>query len=266
MEKGPVNRPTSTSIQIGSGVSSAVAALSEGVRFVNLIFLVLRKPIFLRSLPSTATPTSLPSNSTSLPTPTSVRTIPSTVTPTSLPSTATAIPDTPKHAHTLSAGPIAGAVIGSILVLVIGISVSIRVFRRQRGRRHQQLEAGLVSPLQPTALADANLTTILTLDPSGEKSHHNRDSGILPVPNTSAWQAESTSEFPHPDLPPNISSESHLFPSSTQTQDASDMRAQVVQMGVAMGRMAEQIRHLESQLVMTGDGDSYTPPPTYISS
>ncbi|KAF9072130.1 hypothetical protein BDP27DRAFT_1445839 [Rhodocollybia butyracea] len=172
----------------------------------------------------------------------------------------------PKDTQTVSAGPIAGIVVGAILVLAIAIFICM--YRRRRGRRRQQMEARRVSPLQPAAHADADLSTTLTLDPVGEKSHHNRDSGILLVPNP-PWQAESTlptSEFPHPELPPTFPSSSYFTPTSTSTQVQEDVNVKVVRMEATMGRMAEQIRHLESQLVMTGDGDSYSPPPTYISS
>ncbi|KAF9065663.1 hypothetical protein BDP27DRAFT_1461915 [Rhodocollybia butyracea] len=240
-------------------------------------FNVCRSPILIKvpspdsSLPiSTTGPFRItttipfPSSTTSLFPSSTASPVPSTSAPTT--SAIAPASDTPTNVHTSrSAGPIAGAVIGSILVLAMGITVFICMFRRRRGRRHRQMEARRVSPLQPAAHADADLNTVLILDPSGEKGHHRGDS-ILPITKPLAHAGPtSTSESPQPDLPPNLP-ESHLIPASTQIQDGSDVRAQVVQMGFTIGRIVEQIRRLESQLVITGDGDSYTPPPTYISS
>ncbi|KAF9065666.1 hypothetical protein BDP27DRAFT_1366258 [Rhodocollybia butyracea] len=156
-----------------------------------------------------------------------------------------------KDTHTLSAGPIAGVVIGSVLVLAIGISVSICVYRRRYGRRHQQMEEDCVSPLQQTAHADADSNANLD-QASGEKGHHNRNSTML-IPNLQAPEPELTSisEFLQPESSPNISSGSHLIPSPAQIQEDvnQDIQVKVVRMEATMGRMAEQIRHLESQLV-----------------
>lgn len=62
---------------------------------------------------------------------------------------------------------------------------------------------------------------------------------------------------------------SPLLPLSTRNLDnlnQDDVRVQMGRMKATIGRMAEHIHHLESQLDWTGDGDSDTPPPTYVSS
>jgi len=193
--------------------------------------------------------------------------IPSFSSDTAAPSTSTT-PNNIKQVHTsLSAGPIAGAVIGSTLVLAIGITILIRMYRRRRGRRYQQVEAlGRVSPLQQnkTPGADGDLNLALNMDPSGithEKGHHN--SILKPQ-----VQVTSTSEIPQSEPPPTLPTESHLIPTSTQIQEGAnqdDMRGQAVRMDATIGRMSEQIRRLESQLALTGDGHSDKSPPTYVS-
>ncbi|KAF9055547.1 hypothetical protein BDP27DRAFT_1433657 [Rhodocollybia butyracea] len=211
----------------------------------------------------TATTTSplTPSTSTSIPS-RSVTTAPTT-------SSVTPTPDTKKDTRTLSAGLIAGVVIGSMLVLALCIGIFIRMYSQRRQRRHQEIEAGCIPPLQQTAHTDTDSNPVLTLDPSGEKGHHNRGSTI-PAPNPQAPEPEPTSipESPQLESLPNPLSESHLIPSLAQIQEDvnQDIQVKVIRMEATMGRMAEQIRHLESQLVITGDGNFYTPPPTYISS
>ncbi|KAF9065670.1 hypothetical protein BDP27DRAFT_1461922 [Rhodocollybia butyracea] len=84
--------------------------------------------------------------------------------------------------------------------------------------------------------ADADSNAVLTLDPSGEKGHHNPGS-TLPVPNPQASEPEPTSisEFPQPESLPNPLSESHLIPSLAQIQEE-----------------VNTLRRLESQLVING--------------
>ncbi|KAF9029579.1 hypothetical protein BDP27DRAFT_1410115 [Rhodocollybia butyracea] len=124
--------------------------------------------------------------------------------------------------------------------------IFIRMYRRRRQLRHQEMEAGCVRPLQQTAHADADSNAVLTLDPSGEKGHHNPGS-TLPVPNPQASEPEPTSisEFPQPESLPNPLSESHLIPSLAQIQEEVNhdiWQVKVVRMEATMGRMAEQVR------------------------
>ncbi|KAF9024800.1 hypothetical protein BDP27DRAFT_1410904 [Rhodocollybia butyracea] len=187
-------------------------------------------------------------------------------------------PDNIQHVHmSISAGPITGVVIGSMFVLVICISVFIRVYRRRCERRRQQMEAGRISPLQQDKMpgADANFNPTLDPDPSGITQEKGRRISFIPVPipNPQALEPEPTPSFenPQPELPPNLASDSHLIPTSTQiqedsvNQDESDIQVKVVRIEATIDRMAEQIRHLKSQVDITGDGDSDTPPPTYLA-
>ncbi|KAF9064145.1 hypothetical protein BDP27DRAFT_1450911 [Rhodocollybia butyracea] len=125
--------------------------------------------------------------------------------------------------HSLSAGIIAGAVIGALFVLAAGIGIFMIVYRRRRRRRLGSL--GRISPVEQDMKRKYGLgTSDVDIIPSGIMSQPRERGHPIQTNHTHIPQAEaaaiSTSENPEPNL---LSlSGSPLPPASTQNQDNAD--------------------------------------------
>ncbi|KAF9072755.1 hypothetical protein BDP27DRAFT_1400685 [Rhodocollybia butyracea] len=169
--------------------------------------------------------------------------------------------------HSLSTAGIIGAVIGSLFVLVAGISILVYC-RRRNSRRQQVGGSGHIFPLEQemTHGYDKPDASDIDIIPNGIMSH-TREKGHRTQTNTTP-QAEAAAIPTSENLLLSLSG-SPLLPTSTQSQDSSsqdDVRVQIGRMEATIGRMVEHMHRLESQLDWTADGQSDAPPPTYVSS
>ncbi|KAF9064144.1 hypothetical protein BDP27DRAFT_1367447 [Rhodocollybia butyracea] len=159
------------------------------------------------------------------------------------------LPTSPKHS--ISAGVIAGAVIGSLLVLAAGIGIFI---------------IDHISPLEQEMTRDYELDALnVNIGPPSSSSSLPEKGSQIEIP-----QAEVKSIFISENSGNSESnfrsslSGSPLLPLSTQNPDnVNDVRVQMGRMEATIGRMAEHMHRLESQLDWAGDGHSDAPPPTY---
>ncbi|KAF9064126.1 hypothetical protein BDP27DRAFT_1426150 [Rhodocollybia butyracea] len=161
--------------------------------------------------------------------------------------------DRSKHGEVFSAGAITGVALGSLLVLAFCVGVVILVYRR-RQYRHRMMTADDIPPLQYERLRSAGVDS----DPiSWNFSGMGEKKGAIIL------QAESPPESHQPSFRRSITIESRLAPTATQIKDVDqdDMRDKMVQMEATIGRMAEHMHRLESQLDWTGDVHSDTAPP-----
>ncbi|KAF9064143.1 hypothetical protein BDP27DRAFT_1367446 [Rhodocollybia butyracea] len=159
--------------------------------------------------------------------------------------------------HSISAGVIAGAVIGSLFALVAVIAILMIYRRRRRGAPDQTSPSkqGTTREYELNAL-DVNI---------GVRSR----TSLLPEKaeaRTSIFTSENP-ENPESNFRSTLSGSPLLplrFIQNTDNND--DVRVQMGRMEANIGRMAEHIHRLESQLDGTVDGHSDAPPPTYVSS
>ncbi|KAF9064140.1 hypothetical protein BDP27DRAFT_1450910 [Rhodocollybia butyracea] len=141
--------------------------------------------------------------------------------------------------HSLSTGVIVAAVIGSLFVLVVGIV--ILVYCHQHNSRRKRV-VGHISPLRQDMTRRYELG-VLDVDAVTISASKNPQSNFL----------SSFSGSPRP---------------STSTRVQDDVRVQMIRMEATMGRMADHMDRLESQLEWTGATGARRsdPPPTYVPS
>ncbi|KAF9064125.1 hypothetical protein BDP27DRAFT_1426149 [Rhodocollybia butyracea] len=200
--------------------------------------------------------------------------------------------------HPLSAGAIAGVVIGSLAVLVAAIGIFMLVYRRRRRHRLRRT-SGYIAPLEQEFGGPSNTDPVTSgrLVPVREKRldvDHTQLANHAPIPQASTFESEpeiSQSNIPLGRIvlqpPPSSNRLSLTLPSPTPPSSApqsstsilvpeespEDMRAQVaslthsnIRMEVAIGKMVEHIHRLESQVERIGDADSDAPPPISFQS
>jgi len=176
--------------------------------------------------------------------------------------------------YQVSAGVLAGAVIGPLFVLVAGIGILMTLYRR---RWHQTMGIpGHISPLlKQYASPELGGSSVIDIAPNDtiaapqEKRRHTHINHVLISP---VEPASNESEIPQSNLCLCPGSPSQVSPTSAWVSEdvaPDDVRAQVASLNVRMEttieRMVERIHRLESQLDQVEDGHSDAPPPTYIS-